>query len=143
MERDTVKQAEMKGQIKKDYLRRTRKVLENKLHCRNLNNGINALDVPLVRYSEPFSKWTREELQQIDQRIRELMMMHKDLNPRDDVDRLWFDTTRGRLYKKGRMKTHYSNQKQYRKHKNRQNKKSHETKMGSKINVGIFQETHK
>ena len=33
--------------------------------------------VLLVRYSEPFLKWTREELKQMDQRTRKLMTMHK------------------------------------------------------------------
>ena len=41
----------------------------------------------LVRYSGPFLKWTKEE--QMDQRTRKLMTMHKALHPRDDVDRLY------------------------------------------------------
>ena len=45
--------------------------------------------VPFVRYSEPFLKWTREELKQMDQRTRKLMTMHKTLYPRDNVDRLY------------------------------------------------------
>ena len=45
--------------------------------------------MPLVRYSGPFLKWTREELKQMDQRTRKLMTMHKALHPRDDVDRLY------------------------------------------------------
>ena len=43
--------------------------------------------MPLVRYSGPFLKWTRDELRQMDQRIRKLMAMHKALHPRDEVDR--------------------------------------------------------
>ncbi len=45
--------------------------------------------MPLVRYSEPFLKWTRDELKQMDQRTRKLMTMHKALHPRDDIDRLY------------------------------------------------------
>ena len=44
------------------------------------------LGFPLIRYSRTFLKRTREELQQMDQRIRKLMMMHKALHPRDDID---------------------------------------------------------
>ena len=51
--------------------------------------GINTWAVPLVRYSGPFLKWTRDELRQMDQRTRKLMTMHKELHPRDDVDRLY------------------------------------------------------
>ena len=36
LEADTIKQVEMKEKIKKEYLRRTRKLLETKLHRRNL-----------------------------------------------------------------------------------------------------------
>ena len=48
-----------------------------------------------VRYSEPFFKWTREELKQMDQRTRKLMTMHKALHPRDDVDRLYVSRKEG------------------------------------------------
>ena len=66
LEADTIKQAEMKEKIQKEYLRRTRKLLETKLNNRNLIKGINTWAIPLVR--EPFSsgpetnlnKWTKE-----------------------------------------------------------------------------------
>ena len=64
LEADTIKQVEMKENIKKTSLRRTRRLLETKLCCRNLIKGINTWAVPLVRYSGPFLKWTREELKQ-------------------------------------------------------------------------------
>ena len=54
-----------------------------------LIKGINTLAVPLVRYYGLFLKWTRDELKQMDQRTRKLMIMHKVLHPRDDVDRLY------------------------------------------------------
>ena len=56
LEADTIKQAEMKEKIQKEYLRRTRKLLETKLNCGNLIKGINTWAVPLVRYSGPFLK---------------------------------------------------------------------------------------
>ena len=85
----------MKDTIRKEYLRRTRKILETKFSCRNLNKGINFWAVPLVRYSGPFLKWTREELKQMDQRTRKLMTMNKALHPRDDVDRLYVSRKEG------------------------------------------------
>ena len=89
LEVDTIKQMKMKDKIRKEYLRRTRKLIETKLPSRNLIKGINTWAVPLVRYSGPFLKWTRDELKQMDQRTRKLMTMHKALHPRDDVDRLY------------------------------------------------------
>ena len=86
LEADTIKQAEMKNKIQKEYLRRTRKLLETIVNSRNIIKGINTWAVPLVRYSGPFFKWTRDE--QMYQRTRKLSTMHKVLHPRDDVDRL-------------------------------------------------------
>ena len=95
LEADTIKQAEMKEKIQKEYLRRTRKLLETKLSSRNLIKGINTWAVPLVRYSGPFLKWTRDELKQLDQRTRKLMTMHKALHPRDNADRLYVSRKEG------------------------------------------------
>ena len=88
LEGNIIRQKEMKEKFKKEYLRRTRKLLETKLHSRNLIKGINTWVVP-VRFSLSFLKWTREELQQMNQRTRKLMTIYKVLHPRDDVDRLY------------------------------------------------------
>ena len=62
LEADTIKQVEMKTKIQKEYLRRTRKLLKKKHLSRNLIKGINTWAVPLIRYSGPFLKWTRDEI---------------------------------------------------------------------------------
>ena len=49
---------------------------------------MNTYDFPRIRYSGPFFKWTREELQQMDQQTRGHMTMHRALLIRDDIDRL-------------------------------------------------------
>ena len=95
LEADTIKQVEMKDKIRKEYLRRTRKLLETKLSSRNLIKGINTRAVPLIRYSGPFLKWARDELKQMDQRTRKLMAMHKTLHPRDDGGRLYVPRKEG------------------------------------------------
>ena len=133
---DTIKQVEMKER-KKEYLRKIKKLHKTKLYGRNLIRGINTLPVPLVRYSGPFLKRTREDLKQIDQRTRKLLSMHKAMHPWDDVDRLsvsrkkgkkgtrrqWrqrrcIDTTTRRLRRKARRKNDHSHQKQYWRHEN-------------------------
>ena len=55
LEADTIKQVEMKNKIQKEYLRRTRKLLETKLSVRNLIKGINTLAVPSLYILDPFS----------------------------------------------------------------------------------------
>ena len=84
---DIIKQVEMKDKIQKEYLRKTRKLLETKLNSRNLIKGINTWPVPLVRYSGPFLKWTGDELKQMGRKTRKLMTMHKALHPREDIKR--------------------------------------------------------
>ena len=124
LEDDTIKQVEMKDKIWKEYLRRTRKLLETKLSSRNIIKGINTWDVLLVRYLGPFLKLTRYELKQMDQRTRKPMTMHKALHPKDDVDRLYvsrkhqrqrwhIDTSAQRLHRRTRMRTYYSHQKRH------------------------------
>ena len=61
LEADTIKQVEMKNKIQKESLQRTRKLHETKLSSRNLVKKINTWAVPLIRYSGPFLKWTRED----------------------------------------------------------------------------------
>ena len=61
-----------------------RKLLEYKLHSRNIIKGINLWAVPLIKYPRPFSKWTREEFQQMNQRIRKRMTTH--ICPQDHVE---------------------------------------------------------
>ena len=56
LEADTIKQVQMKDKIHKEYLKRTRKLLETKLSRRNPMKGINIWTVPHVRYSGPFLK---------------------------------------------------------------------------------------
>ena len=51
--------------------------------------------MPLVGYSGPFLKWTRDELKQMGQRTRKLITMHKALHPSDDVDRLYVSRKEG------------------------------------------------
>ena len=46
---------------------------KKKLDGRNLLNVINTWAVSFVRYSGPFSKWTREDFKEMGQRTRKLM----------------------------------------------------------------------
>ena len=93
LEMDTIKQVKMKEEITKTYLRRTKKLLETNLYCRNTIKGINTWAVPLVRYSGLSLKWMREELKQMDQRTRKLMTMHQALHLLDG--RLYASRKRG------------------------------------------------
>ena len=98
LDANTIKQVEMKDNIKKEYCRRTRKLMEIKLNSRNLIKGISTWAVPLDRYSGPFLKCTGDELKQMEQRTRKLITMHKTLLPRDEVDRLYVSRKEGKRW---------------------------------------------
>ena len=51
----------MKEKIKKRVSQEKEKLLETKRYSRNLLKGINTRPVPLVSYSAPFLKCTREQ----------------------------------------------------------------------------------
>ena len=91
---DTIKQVEMKEKLRNEFLRKMKKLLETKFCSRNLTKRINTRAVLLVSYMRPFLKWTREELGQMDQRTRKLMM-HKPLHLRDVIDGLYVSRKEG------------------------------------------------
>ena len=63
LEANVIKQADMKEEIEKELLKRTRKLLETKLYSRNFIKCINTRVKTLIKYSRPFLKWTREAQQ--------------------------------------------------------------------------------
>ena len=77
---DIVNQLAIKEKrLKKSISDEWGKLLKAKPSRRNLSKGINTWSIVLVRYPGPFWEWTREELQQKDQKTRNLMTIHKAL----------------------------------------------------------------
>ena len=92
---DKMKHHEMKEEVKTEYYRRVRKILETKLNGGNLIRGINTLAISLLRYSAAFLGWAGAELEQMDRRTRKLMTMHRELNPKSDVARIYLSRKEG------------------------------------------------
>ena len=95
LEADQFKYKEMKRTVKKEYLRRVRKVLESRLNGGNLIAAINTWAVSLLRYAAGFIDWTQGELEALDRRVRKLMTMHNALHPKSDIDRLYLPRREG------------------------------------------------
>ena len=95
LEADKVKSSEMKTNVKKEYLRRVRKVLESKLNGGNLVKAINTWAISLIRYSAAFIDWNVMEVQALDRRTRKLMAMHGALHIKSNVDRLYLPRKEG------------------------------------------------
>ena len=100
-EADISKQTKMKEELRKEFLKRTRKLLESKLCCRNLIKRMNTWAVIFERQgrcSRPFFKCTKDDVRQMNQRMKELMTMHKVLHPRDDMDCLYVSRKEGKRW---------------------------------------------
>ena len=74
-------------QNKKEYLGRTRKLLETKQHSRNLIKGINTWVSPRKILGTILE--VNQRRISMDQRTRKFVTMHKDLHLRYDVYRLY------------------------------------------------------
>ena len=71
-----------------------RNTLETKLNGRNIIAGINTWTISLLRYSAAFLDWTGVELEQMDG-TRKLMTMHRALNPKSDIARIYLSRKNG------------------------------------------------
>ena len=85
-EADIIEQVEMKEKIKKEYHRRTRKLLETKLNSRNLIKGDTYLGCPSRRILTSKSSWSGLENNlntwgKKKPKTRKLITMHSALHP--------------------------------------------------------------
>ena len=95
LEAEKMKMEEMKEKTRKEYYRRTRKVLESNLNGGNIIKAINTWAVAAVRYTAGIVDWTIEELKVMDRKTRKLMTMNRALHPKADVDRLYLPREEG------------------------------------------------
>ena len=84
-----VNHEEMKGRIKREYMREVRNLLKSKLNGGNTISTINSRAVSIVRYGAEIIRWTKTELEELDQKTRKLMLMYGAQPSRADVDRLY------------------------------------------------------
>ena len=85
----------MKEKIKKEYLKRVRKILSTKLYGGSKIRAINTYAVPVIRYSAGIVEWTKVEQQNLDRKTRKLFTLNGALHPRSDVDRLYIPRDEG------------------------------------------------
>jgi len=74
-----------KDELKKEYLRRLRLVLDTELSAKNKIQTIGSLAVPVLRYSFGIVNWHQEELQKLNQKARKLLTIHGQHHPKADV----------------------------------------------------------
>ena len=74
---------QMKDKIRKEYLRRAKKVARSKLNGGNLIQAIKTWAVAHVRYAGGTLEWRKQELRDLDRRTRKLLIMNGGFHPRD------------------------------------------------------------
>ena len=92
---DRYMNVEMKENIKKEYIRRTKLLLKSQLNAGNVVSGINAWAIGVVRYGAGVVNWNQEEMKALDIKTRKLMTMNGCLHPRSNVDRLYLPRNKG------------------------------------------------
>ena len=96
LEADGVKHKEIKGQIKKEYIRIVRNILKSKLNGGKIISAINSRAVSIVRYGVRIISWTKMEFEELDRKTRKLMTIYGTQYPKADVDRLCLQRCEGR-----------------------------------------------
>ena len=94
LEAEGVKHEGMKDQIKKEYIRRVKNILQSKLNGEDIILAINSRTVSIVRHGAGIISWTKK-LEELDRRRRKLMTMYGAHHPKADVDRLYFQKFEG------------------------------------------------
>ena len=92
---DQIKHAEMKIQIKREYFKRVRAILQTQLSGKHKILSINSLAIPVVRYSGGIIQWSQSELAEVDTKTRKLLTCHRGFAKLSDVDRLYVDRKDG------------------------------------------------
>ena len=95
MQLDKILNAEMKGKITSEYVRRVKKLCRSKLNGGNLISGINTWTVSVLRYSAGTVDWTVEELVSMDRRTRKILAMNGCMHTRSNVVRLYLPRKEG------------------------------------------------
>ena len=80
---------EMKDIVRKEYLRRVKKVAESKLYAGNLVGAVNSWAVSVVRYTAGILEWTASELKAMDVKTRKRLTMNNAFPKTCNVDRLY------------------------------------------------------
>ena len=74
------KERKVKEIFQIEYIKRTRLDLQSKLNGRNKIKAINTWVISLMRYGEGKIAWKKDELQQLERRIRKLVTIYRELS---------------------------------------------------------------
>ena len=95
LEADSIKQEEMKGQIKKESTRSVKNILKSKLNGWNIISTINSKSVSIVKSGAVIICCTKMKLEELDRKTRKLMTMEGAQEPIAAIDGLYLQRCDG------------------------------------------------
>ena len=95
IEADDIKHSGMEEIVQKEYYCRVRKILKSKLNGGNTIATINSRAVLIARHGAGIINWSKNELEEIDRKTRELLTTHRSFHPQADIDRLFMSRKEG------------------------------------------------
>ena len=95
LEADSIKQEEMKGQIKKESTRSVKNILKSKLNGWNIISTINSKSVSIVKSGAIIICCTKMKLEELDRKTRKLVTMEGAQQPIAAIDGLYLQRCDG------------------------------------------------
>ncbi|KAF2890058.1 hypothetical protein ILUMI_16115 [Ignelater luminosus] len=84
-----IDETQVKDRLRREYIKRVRKVLKSELNSKNRMLAIGEIAVPVLQYSFGVVNWKIKELENIDRQTRKMLTTYKMHHPKADVDRLY------------------------------------------------------
>jgi hypothetical protein len=94
-EKNLIEHTDMKTQLRKEYIRRVRKIMETELNSKNKITAINTLAVPILRYSFGIIQWKLSEIKKLDTKTRKMLTINRAHHPKAAVQRLYLPRNEG------------------------------------------------
>lgn len=76
----------MKENLRREYLKTTKLIMNSKFNGRNKIMELNTWAVYLMRYGAG-TEWTKSELDETDRETKKALTMNKELRPRSGLDK--------------------------------------------------------
>lgn len=89
LEGASIKTKEMKALVRKEYLRRVRRVAGSRLYAGNLIMAVNVWAVSVVRYTAGVLDWSARDLKEMDIKTRILLTVNGAFHMRSNVGMLY------------------------------------------------------
>ena len=77
------------------FYNRVRGILKKEVNAKNTTATIKIFAMPILRYGFGILKWTRDELETMDQKIRKILYQHKFHHPQSSTHRLYLSQEQG------------------------------------------------